>query len=516
VGADLVGARARTEVRDLARDAGEVEVARVLDDRHDEAALGVDRDADVLLAVVGDLVLGERRVDLRVGLERLDRGEREERQEREVRALARLEVGLRTVAQRGDARDVHLDGRGELGLGAQRLDHAAGDELAQAARLLGRAAQRRDRGDGRLLRATAGGGGCGGRGGLGLLRLAGGLEHVLLADAAADAGARDRRQVDALVRGELAHERREVGAAGLRRRGGRRAGGGRRRGGGARGRRGGLLLRGLRGAARLARRGARLGRGRLLLLRGLLLGRLLLRRLLLRGLRRGLRRRGGTRADDREHGAVLDRLVLLDEDLLDGARDGRRDLGVDLVGRDLEQRLVDLDRVADRLEPPRHGALGDGLAERRELDLLATGRLARGRGLLGRGGLLGGRLLLGGGLRGLGLGLRGRSLGLGGRRRGAATPGAVADHGEVGADLHGLVLLDEDLLEHARDGRRDLGVDLVGRDLEQRLVDGDGVADRLEPTGDGAFGDGLAEGRHLHVLRHDLPGLLRSLGSVVG
>ena len=54
--------------------------------------------------------------------------------------------------------------------------------------------------------------------------------------------------------------------------------------------------------------------------------------------------------------------------------------------------------------------------------------------------------------------------------------------------------LDEDLLQHAGDRRRDLGVDLVGRDLEQRLVDLDVVADLLEPAGDGALGDALAEG----------------------
>ena len=55
----------------------------------------------------------------------------------------------------------------------------------------------------------------------------------------------------------------------------------------------------------------------------------------------------------------------------------------------------------------------------------------------------------------------------------AAAPdaGAVADAHERGADLDGLVLLDEDLLDDAGDRRRDLGVDLVGRDLEQGLVD---------------------------------------------
>ncbi len=103
--------------------------------------------------------------------------------------------------------------------------------------------------------------------------------------------------------------------------------------------------------------------------------------------------------------------------------------------------------------------------------------------------------------------------GLGGRGGVATTgTGAVTDDGEGGADLDGLVLLDQDLLEHAGDRRGDLRVDLVGRDLQQGLVDGDGVADGLEPSSDGALGDGLAECRELHVLRHDLWSLLRSVG----
>ena len=62
---------------------------------------------------------------------------------------------------------------------------------------------------------------------------------------------------------------------------------------------------------------------------------------------RGRRGRGcaGLAADPREHRADLDRLALLDEDLADDARGRARHLGVDLVGRDLEQRLVGLDRA---------------------------------------------------------------------------------------------------------------------------------------------------------------------------
>src|SRR3712207_9087942 len=62
--------------------------------------------------------------------------------------------------------------------------------------------------------------------------------------------------------------------------------------------------------------------------------------------------------------------------------------------------------------------------------------------------------------------------------------------------------------------RSDLGVDLVGRHLEQGLVDGDRVADLLEPTGDGSLGDALAERRHLHGVSHDRSCLLRSWGQL--
>jgi hypothetical protein len=48
---------------------------------------------------------------------------------------------------------------------------------------------------------------------------------------------------------------------------------------------------------------------------------------------------------------------------------GGRNLGVHLVGRDLEDRLVPLDGVADLLEPPGHRPLGDGLAHLRHDDV---------------------------------------------------------------------------------------------------------------------------------------------------
>ena len=48
----------------------------------------------------------------------------------------------------------------------------------------------------------------------------------------------------------------------------------------------------------------------------------------------------------------------------------------------------------------------------------------------------------------------------------------------------------------------DLGVDFVGRYLEQRLVRLDPVADLLEPTADGALSDALAQCRKGYRSRH--------------
>ena len=267
-----------------------------------------------------------------MGLERLDRGQGEERQEGELDALAGLEVRLGPVAQTGHPGDVDLDDRGQLGGDLQRLDHACGDDLAQAGHLLGGAALGRDRrGSARERRrrqpVRTQPGAAGRLGGLG------GVQDVLLADAAADAGALDRAEVDAVLGGELAHERRDVGRGVGRTRvtgRGRRA---RRRGAGAAGAaagarpaacRGQRLLRGLLVLGRLLLEGGAglgraaeawaegCGRGR----RGGLLG---LRRALLPAAGPTARRRAGA-TDDGEVGADRDGLVLADEDLAAACR----------------------------------------------------------------------------------------------------------------------------------------------------------------------------------------------------
>ena len=96
----------------------------------------------------------------------------------------------------------------------------------------------------------------------------------------------------------------------------------------------------------------------------------------------------------------------------------------------------------------------------------------------------------------------------GGAERGSGTgaAGAVGAHdGQHGADVDGLALLDADLGQRPRRGRRHFGVDLVGRDLEERLVARDGLAHRLQPLRDRALGDGLAELGHRDVSQRATP-----------
>ena len=175
---------------------------------------------------------------------------------------------------------------------------------------------------------------------------------------------------------------------------------------------------------------------------------------------------GGARPgrDAAQHRADRDRLVGLDQDLRDRARHGRGHLGVDLVGRDLDQRVVDGDRVAGLHAPLEHGALRHRVAHLRERDVdgLAASAALRLAGC--------GRLVR--------------------RRRGGSVAVGLylAEHA---SHLNRLIGFRGDVYKRSGHGRRNLGVDLVGRDLDQRLVGLDPVADLLQPTQDRAFGNRL-------------------------
>ena len=84
-------------------------------------------------------------------------------------------------------------------------------------------------------------------------------------------------------------------------------------------------------------------------------------------------------------------------------------------------------------------------------------------------------------------------------RRGA---GAFVDGAQHRADADRRALRHLDVGEHAGGRRRHLHRHLVGLQLDQRLVDLDGLAGLLEPLADGRLRDGLAQRRHLDLDRH--------------
>ena len=156
------------------------------------------------------------------------------------------------------------------------------------------------------------------------------------------------------------------------------------------------------------------------------------------------------------------------EDLGDRAADGRGQLHVDLVRRQLDDRLALLDAVADRDCPLEDRALLDGFAAggRDDVDELGLPR----------------RVLVG---RRLGCRLGGGKIG--------------GDLGEHAADRDRLAGGGVDLHERAGGRRGDLGIDLVGRYLDERLVGLDGVALLLVPLENGSLAHRLAHRRKPHL-----------------
>jgi hypothetical protein len=248
-------------------------------------------------------------------------------------------------------------------------------------------------------------------------------------------------------------------------------------------------------------------------------GSLLCRSFLGRGLGGGCFGGGssGPGADDGQDGTDLCGFVFVDADLLQRAGNGGRDFGVHLVGGYFQEGLVYLYGIAHGLQPAGDGAFGDAFTQGREGDLVAFAaagcrclcrgccRCRLGRSFLGR--CFFGRCGSGSFLCRCRLG---RSF-FGGCSGGGAAAGAVTDADQGSAHLGGLVLGDQDFLNHAGDRRGDFSVYFVGGDLEQRLVHLYPVTYLLEPAGDGSFGDALTEGGQVNGFRHVVPVLLIDL-----
>ena len=192
-------------------------------------------------------------------------------------------------------------------------------------------------------------------------------------------------------------------------------------------------------------------------------------------------------ADADDDGADVDGVVFFSEDFDDGACDGGGDFGVDLVGGHFEEGFVDCDGVADLFQPAGDGAFGDGFAEFGHFNVGCLARCVCSIVLLG--------LFLS-----LSLGLLGLGFFLG--LFSCCLFAFFAKFSDDGADINSFVLIGEDLKQNASSRGGDLGIDLVGGDLQQGFIGGDSVTNLFQPAGDGAFGDRFTELGHLDRERH--------------
>src|SRR5207244_13114230 len=82
---------------------------------------------------------------------------------------------------------------------------------------------------------------------------------------------------------------------------------------------------------------------------------------------------------------------------------------------------------------------------------------------------------------------------------------AIIDLSQQRADRNGLAILGHDVAERARRRRRDFDRDLVGLELDQGLIDRDGIAGLLEPAADGGLGHGFTERRNANFSHRLFP-----------
>src|SRR5579862_3966967 len=435
VGHELLGARAAGEIVDGAGKRNEVARFGFANDGNDQSPLKRDGDAEMNVPVIADRTFFEGRIENREPAQGIDGCRGDERHVGELEAVALLEGGAFAVAEARDACHVDLVDGVRVGDGALALCHALGNDGTHPGHRGQLVLEQLRRGRlplcGRLRRC----------------RRIDVLQDVVFGDAAEGAGAGIASEIDVMFAGYAADQRRRTDD--LR-----------------------CDLRCYLGWGRLRLPALScLCRGENLLL---------------------FVRPGGAAADDGDDRVDLHGFAFLRADLGESSVNVRRDLGVDLVGGDFEERLIDLNGIADLLEPSGDGALEDGFAHLGHDDfgdsaVSLSGPRSRLRWYL-RWGRLSGGLLYG----------RGRRWFLPVRFRAAAV-----EHGDDGVDLDGRTLGELDFAQNAPDGRRNFGVDLVGGDLEERFVFLDRFAGLFEPSGDGAFEDRFAHLRHDDVGRHE-------------
>ena len=394
---ELAGPGACGDLGDRVVQAADRELVDVADDRNEQPVVDRHGDPHVDPTLGQEAVLGPVGVERRVAPERLDGGLDDERDVAERDPLARLVVALGRLAGPHEVGriDLHVDVGVRDGQGAGHLCRDALAHLGHRQQDFVGAFGERDRracGCGGCRRARCGGSGCGravlaggrgaaggrggGRGGRRIVppvridsttlrtssRVIRPPPPVPTIWAAVRSCSRSSRRTAGVIRASgsalaggaataaaVAAGRRSSEPAGPARReplslpAGPGSGLGRSRG--RRGRRGGRRVLGRRRRPEPPSR----------------------RRCRVTGARR--RRCIGARArvvgglDDRDLGVVGDGRPFLGKDLAQGPLERRRDLGVDLVGDDLDQRLVLGDMIARLLQPLPDRPLGDALAE---------------------------------------------------------------------------------------------------------------------------------------------------------
>jgi hypothetical protein len=110
-------------------------VVTIANDRHDEAALGTDRDADVVIVLVDDVGAVDFGIDGGNFLQRLHAGAHEEAHEAELHAVLLLEQVAILTAHRHHMRHVDLVEGREHGGGVLCVLEPARDGLAQSRHL---------------------------------------------------------------------------------------------------------------------------------------------------------------------------------------------------------------------------------------------------------------------------------------------------------------------------------------------------------------------------------------------
>ena len=381
----------------------------------------------------------------------------EERQEGQLCALTSEEAVLSLATQLCYTGHIHFGNLSQLSGNIEGLTHTFCNNLADTCGLLDGTALGRNLKGMCCLGSTVCGGSCRCSGSSRSSRALSGNSclNILLADTTAYAGALHSGQVNTIVFGELTNQRGYVCFA---------IGGGSRRGSGGVGCRSRSCRRSGSCRSRCCR--SRCGGGRC-----------------------SRSSCGGRITNDGENLADLCFLVFWNPNFEQGTCHGRRNLGIDLIGRNLYERFVYLDLLTNFLQPAGHGTLCDRLAQCGKSYFLTGGRASSGRrsscGCLrsGRGGCC-------------------RSLGSGRGRCSCGSTGTIANDNESSANLNIFVFFHQDLLNNACYGRGDLGVDLIGRNLDNRIVHSYSVADSYKPAGHGAFGHGFAQCGQFYGVGH--------------